>query len=205
MLRICWNLCRTRLLIASLLHLLITGAWILAVMLCMKNMMETANSLSEVKYQIKDLLEGSNETIVLGHNSTEDLLKQHSEHSHRNLLYTGAYVTIMLVIVALKTCANSIALRTAIMLRNACAGAVYHSTVNSSVQTRVSSHQIMTLCADDGQIIVEMVLKGAFLVSQSLGMGLCIVTCALILTPSALFGFVGISFILLLVVSYKMI
>lgn len=200
MVRICWTLCRTRVLCASLLHLVMSGAWILAIMLCMKNMMEAANGLFDAKYQLKEILEGTNETIVVGYNSTEDLLKQQTEHGHRNLAYCGAYVALMLLIVALKACANSIVLRTAIMLRNACAGAVYQSTVYSSVQTRVDSHQIMALCADDGQAIVELVTKGAFLVAQSLGMVMCIVTGALQMTSSALFGFIGISFIVLLVV-----
>lgn len=58
----------------------------------------------------------------------------------------------------------------------------------------------MTLCAEDGDAIVEMVLKGPLIVAHSLAIGLCIAVGAIMMGTSVLLGLIGISFIVLLTV-----
>lgn len=149
MVRICWNLCRMRLLCASLLTLLVSAGWIIAILQFLNVMMVTASSMWELKLELNEhLIDGDgddgarNRTTVAGFNTTDDLALRRAVSEQTNVHYTVAYVAVMLVLVAMRTVAKAIALRTAIMMRNACAGAVFQATVGSSVQNRIASHQV---------------------------------------------------------------
>lgn len=148
MLRIGWLLCRARLLIASLLHMTVATGWILAIMLCLSAMMDTTNHMSAASYDLSEihLDDAIANATVVGHNSTADLQVQLDDHTRANIEYTAVYLLVVVALVGVRTAANAQALRAAIMLRNACAGAVFQATVSSSVQSRVTSHQVRAIC-----------------------------------------------------------
>lgn len=151
MLRIVWLLCRSRLLIVSLLHMTVAAGWILITMLCLGAMMDTSNNIWSVRDSLKDIQmddEVANSTVA-GHNSTADLHVQLANHNRANIEYTAVYVLVVVALVGVRTAANALALRTAIMLRNACAGAAFQATVSSSVQSRVASHQVRVCNASE--------------------------------------------------------
>lgn len=197
MMRICWNLCRNRLLLINLIHLLITVAWIVAAMLCLPRILISANTY--VEYLIQSSILNVNETTP----TIERLAVLENMHKTRrnNQQSYVAYVAIMLVLVGLKCASKALALSTAVRLRNACAGAVYLSAVRSSVRAHVSSHRIVALCGDDGDAILDLVQKGGIIGAQSLGVLLCIGVAVPMMSTSVLLGIVGVSGIEVLVVS----
>lgn len=73
-----------------------------------------------------------------------------------------------------KSQVTSLNISVAIMLRNACAGAVYEKCFRTSVQNKVSSYQSIMFCAEDGEAIMEMVLKGSLLGALTIGIMMCI-------------------------------
>lgn len=145
MLRIGWLLCRTRLLIASMLYLVVATSWILLTMLCLNRMMHTSNEIWQLRDDLETISSDDNIKMasVVGHNSTADLNVQLAALSRVNIDYTVAYVLIVLALVGVRSAANALTLRAAIMLRNACAGAVFQAAVSSSVTSGMASHQVI--------------------------------------------------------------
>lgn len=62
----------------------------------------------------------------------------------------------------------------AIKLRNAFAGVVFVKSLSESLNINVSSIPAMLFCTEDGDVIMEMVLKGTFILVQSLALVLFI-------------------------------
>lgn len=60
--------------------------------------------------------------------------------------------------------------------------------------------QMMALCAEDGQALVDMVLKGVLIGSHSLAMLLCILVGVIQLGAMVFIGLIGLSLIVLLTV-----
>lgn len=58
----------------------------------------------------------------------------------------------------------------------------------------------MAFCVEDGQTLVDMVLKGVLLVSHLLAMLLCILVGVIQLGPAVFIGLIGLSLIVLLTV-----
>lgn len=200
MLHVCWQLLRPRLLLVNLVHLFINVAWIIAIVLCLSRVMLTADELPRLESKLfyNEVAKLLNETEKPW---TDDDQRAVDALISLNTLSRCSFVGLLVLVVGLKSVAKSVALSAAVSLRNACAGAVYLSAVRSSVQLKIPAHRIVALCADDGAALIDMVQKGGIIVSQSVGLLLCIGSGAALLGSSVLIALVGVLVIAIMVVS----
>lgn len=160
MMKVAWNFCKTRVIIASIFYTLSTLSALSAPVIFLKLTLDSLED--ETKDQV-DLSTQTNRTSIFA-NATVDMFKivnfNLSIHGRFNcLFYMLGFAACFFLAIIFSSVTNWLNLRTAIRLRSAVLSASFRKTIKASIINNISTSQVLTDDVDNMMNLVDYLTK----------------------------------------------
>ena len=176
LLRVVWKFCSTRILVASVFHILTTLFGLLGL------------------YSLKNVIEPMTEIPP-----NESYSFDWSAFGHLT-----AFLICFILVILLKNIVNWINLRTAIRLRTGILTACYKKAMKSCMVHNISAHQMMNFFNEEGDSIFNLVENGTNIIGIVISVILCLVFAVILLGLPGILPFIPIIGVMILIVSTNM-
>ncbi|KAJ6638573.1 ATP-binding cassette sub-family C member 12 [Pseudolycoriella hygida] len=183
MFRVAWKFCSTRIIIASIIHLIsiVCGlAVCIFTKLCLESLVEM-DDMREIMF---------NNPVNTTSNPVD--IESYQIALRNTILYSVGIVSSLFLMYFFDSTSCWINLRTANRLRTACIASTFSRIIKSSIIYKIAPHQHLLLAAEEGKFIFDMVLKGAQFTSTFIGILLFLGASIILLGVPGMWPLLGI-------------